>query len=57
MSREPPEFLDALMNTIMTDPVRLPGSGKYVVRACGMPALGSMRVQVMFLHRILGADV
>lgn len=28
VAREPPEFLDALMNTIMTDPVKLPDSGR-----------------------------
>merc|ERR1711971_1459722 len=27
-TREPPEFLDALMGNVMSDPVRLPSSGK-----------------------------
>ncbi len=29
VAREPPEFLDALMNTVMADPVKLPDSGRY----------------------------
>lgn len=30
LEKEPAEFLDALMNTVMTNPVRLPTSGRCV---------------------------
>jgi hypothetical protein len=30
VEREPSEFLDAMMNTIMVDPVKLPSSGRCV---------------------------